>query len=193
MTAPLQIYWFRHDLRINDNLALFDATQRGQVLAVYILDDANAGRSKLGAASRWWLHHSLHLLNQDLNNTLNVFCGDAEEILLRLAAQHRVASVYWNRCYEPWRLKQDRRIEKKLRHQAIEVNTYNGSLQWEPWTIYKEDGTPYKVFTAFYRACMRSRTITRVASQACFYHGVQAAAIVFTHQRFKSFATSAMA
>ena len=59
--------------------------------------------------------------------------------------------MYWNRCYEPWRRHRDTLIKDNLKKRGIEVHTCNGSLLWEPWKIKKDDGTPYKVFTPFYR------------------------------------------
>ena len=60
-------------------------------------------------------------------------------------------AVHWNRCYEPWRIKRDKAIKAELQAAGIEVNSYNGSLLWEPWEPLKKDGTPYRVFTPFYR------------------------------------------
>lgn len=53
------IFWFRQDLRIEDNPGLIRAAENGSVLPIYILDDRNPGNKKMGQASRWWLHHSL--------------------------------------------------------------------------------------------------------------------------------------
>src|SRR5512141_210248 len=61
------IVWFRQDLRLQDNPALFAAWQRGgAIIPVYIWDEAGAGRWPPGAASRWWLHHSLKSLDKAL-------------------------------------------------------------------------------------------------------------------------------
>ncbi|MDN3030946.1 MAG: deoxyribodipyrimidine photo-lyase [Candidatus Tisiphia sp.] len=64
------IHWFRQDLRLNDNPALFDAVKDGKILPVYILDDVNSGEYFMGAASRWWLHNSLVSLNSSLHGKL---------------------------------------------------------------------------------------------------------------------------
>lgn len=70
------IHWFRQDLRLSDNPALFDAVAKGLVIPIYILDDVNSDRYKMGAASRCWLHQSLIALNSSLNGQLLVFSGD---------------------------------------------------------------------------------------------------------------------
>ncbi len=145
------IHWFRQDLRIVDNPALFEAAKNGAVLPVYILDDKNARDYSMGAASRWWLHHSLNSLNQSLNGKLSVYNGQPENVLPELARKYKVKAIFWNRCYEPWRIKRDQNIKEKLKADNTEVHSFNGSLLWEPWEALKADKTPYRVFTAFYK------------------------------------------
>lgn len=157
MPEKIAIHWFRQDLRLSDNPALTQAAKHGQVLPIYILDDVNAGEYAMGGASRWWLHHSLKALNASLDDMLSVYRGHPYDILNDLIVRFDVEAVYWNRCYEPWRIDRDTNIKKHLKKQGIAVYTYNGSLLWEPWNIKKEDGTPYKVFTPFYRkGCLKA-------------------------------------
>lgn len=146
------IVWFRQDLRLIDNPALVAAVEtRKPLLPIYILDDLNAGEWALGGASRWWLHHSLMSLNDSLDGQLRVFRGDAEKILPALVHEVCASSVFWNRCYEPWRIARDSRIKTRLRGDGINVRSSNGSLLFEPQHVAKADGTPYKVFTPFFR------------------------------------------
>ena len=143
--------WFRHDLRLEDNPALFAAAASGTVLPIYILDDANAGDWKMGGASRWWLHHSLCRLNRALGDRLWVLSGDAEAELAGLCASLPIKKVVWNRCYEPWRRQRDARVEQTLDKRGIQFNSFKGSLIWEPSEALKANGMPYGVFTPFYR------------------------------------------
>lgn len=143
------IVWFRQDLRLTDNPALTSAIETGlPIFPVYILDDKNADAWKMGGASRVWLHHSLSALNKSLQNKLHCFAGDAEKILPYLIKEIGATKIFWNRCYEPWRIERDKRIKENL---TISCISENGTLLWEPWTIQKSDGTPYRVFTPFYR------------------------------------------
>lgn len=160
------LHWFRQDLRLADNPALFEAAANGTVLPVYILDDENAndartGDARMGGASRWWLHHSLHRLNDVLGGTLRCFRGRADEILPKLVATYGIEHVTWNRCYEPWRISRDKRLKASLKRQGVLVMSHNGSLLWEPQTVLKADGSPYKVFTPFYRKGCLSATAPR--------------------------------
>lgn len=156
MENVISIFWFRQDLRLTDNPGLFQASKQGKIVPIYILDDINAGDYKIGSVSRWWLHNSLHKLNYSLNNKLIVLNGNPEDILLEISKSYSAQRVYWNRCYEPWRIIRDKRIKKLLQSKNIIVETYNASLLWEPWKILKEDSTPYKIFSYFYRACLRN-------------------------------------
>lgn len=155
--SPIFICWFRQDLRLSDNPAFYHAVQAGNVLPVYILDDESAAQNRMGGASRWWLHYSLHALNKSLNGKLQCYHGKADEILLKLVTRYKAKAVYWNRCYEPWRIQRDTELRSALEQKEVRVKSYNGSLLWEPWEINKDNGTPYKVFTPFYRrGCLNS-------------------------------------
>jgi deoxyribodipyrimidine photo-lyase len=153
------IYWFRSDLRLQDNPALFNAAIYGEILPVYILDDINSGEYFMGAASRWWLHHSLVSLNNSLQGNLLTYRGDPITILLEIAKTNSISAIYWNRCYEPWQIKRDIQIKQILEERNIIVNTYNSNLLWEPWEVLKQDKTPYKVFTPYYRkGCLNGKS-----------------------------------
>ena len=151
MSKDTHIMWFRQDIRLSDNLALIAASKGANVLPIYILDDENAKECQMGGASRWWLHHALNNLNEQLDDQLQVYKGCAQSILADLIEQHDVKGVFWNRCYEPWRVKRDTKIKKMLEAKKIITESFCGSLLWEPWQVHKADGTPYKVFTQFYR------------------------------------------
>ena len=149
--SDIAIHWFRLDLRLRDNPALIKAAEHEQVLTVYIWDESTPDDYQMGGASRWWLHHSLTSLNEDLGNQLAIYRGEPEIILNDLIAETGAKSVYWNRCYEPWRIAKDTQIKQSLKDLGISANSCNGSLLWEPMTILKADESPYRVFTPYYR------------------------------------------
>ena len=157
MTGDIAIHWFRQDLRLSDNPALTAAVKHGRVLPIYIVDDNNAGEFTMGAASRWWLYHSLESLSASLGGNLSIYSGNPIDILTEIIAQHNITAVYWNRCYEPWRIKRDSQIKQQLKTMGIEAISTNGSLLWEPWTFKNNTGAPYTVFTPFYRkGCLQA-------------------------------------
>ena len=141
--------WFRQDLRLSDNPALLNAIQQGRVLPVFILDEGNDW--SIGGASRWWLHHSLLALNESLQGNLWILRGDAAELLPQLAREHSASHAFWNRCYEPSIIRRDSLIKEQFTADGITATSSNGSLIWEPWENLKQDGTPYKIFTPFYK------------------------------------------
>lgn len=157
MKKSIAIHWFRQDLRLSDNPSLTSASKHTKVMPIYILDDENPGDYMLGAASKWWLHHSLKALNISLDKKLSVYAGNPLDILLDIIARYDVTAVYWNRCYQPWCIQRDAEIKKQLTAKGITVESTNGSLLWEPWTIKNSSGDPYKVFTPFYRkGCLQA-------------------------------------
>ena len=157
LAKNINVMWFRQDLRLADNPALTNALEDGKTLPIFILDNVNSKEHINGAASKWWLHHSLSKLNKSLKNKLCFFIGNPIDILDEIHKQFEISNIFWSRCYEPWRIKRDKKIKKYFNDQNVNVNTFNGSLLWEPWNIAKKDGTPYKVFTPYYRkGCLNS-------------------------------------
>ena len=157
MTAIPTLMWFRQDLRLQDNPALSYAIAQGDILPIYILDTQNSGKWGLGGASKWWLHQSLSSLNESLNGKLQFFQGCPLELIPDILEKTGITSIVWNRCYEPWQIKRDKKLKRLLQEKDINVQSFNGSLLWEPWEVLKKDGTPYKVFTPYYRkGCLPS-------------------------------------
>jgi deoxyribodipyrimidine photo-lyase len=150
------IFWFRRDLRLADNPGFSEAVKNGLVLPIFILDPH--ALTTMGQSSRWWLHNSLQKLNQSLNNSLRIYQGNPEDILVLLAQKYSITKIYWNTCYEPAELAKDVMIKKHLAEIGIAYETFCAQLLWEPSTIVKGDKTPYKVFTFFYRnGCLGSK------------------------------------
>jgi len=156
MSAAL--LWYRRDLRVADNPALQALLQDGHTpVPVYIHDEPDPDW-QTGAASAWWLHHSLLALKhtlQRLGSDLLVVEGSAAEQLSRLAKQSGAEAVYWNRCYEPAFVERDKLLKEQLRSGGIAAHSYSANLLREPWQHLKKDDTPYRVFTPFWKALDR--------------------------------------
>lgn len=151
MSNLVSIVWFRNDLRLTHNPALLAGTKAGSVLPIFILDDTVPEHYEIGGASRYWLHRSLHALNKSLGGHLQVFKGQPLDILRSLCEQIGDAQVLWNRGYEPWQIARDVKIKQSLKDTNIPTQSFNSHLLWEPMSVLKKDGTPYKVFTPYYR------------------------------------------
>ncbi|MGE0152413.1 MAG: deoxyribodipyrimidine photo-lyase [Reyranellaceae bacterium] len=155
--APPCLLWFRQDLRLDDNPALAEAVRNGPVVPVYILDDETPGRWKMGGASRWWLHHALAALDRDLRalgSRLVLRRGKAGQELDRLIGETGAAGVCWNRCYEPFAVERDRKLKAELKARGLLAASFNAALLFEPHEIVNRNGQPFKVFSAFWRACL---------------------------------------
>ena len=151
MKINTAINWFRKDLRLSDNPSLSKASNYQNVYNIFILDEINSKDYLYGSASKFWLNNSLKSLNNSLDNSLSFYKGNPIDIFKDIISRFEINSVYWNRCYEEWEIKRDTEIKLYLKSRGINVETFNASLLWEPWEISKNDNTPYKVFTPFYR------------------------------------------
>lgn len=154
MTAP-SIVWFRDDLRLADHPALHAGLDRGgPVVLLYLFDEQSPGIRPLGGATRWWLHNSLTAHAAEVarrGGQLVLRRGAAEEELPRLVAETGAEAVFWNRRYGASR-EVDARLESALRNAGVEVASFAAALLVEPWEITTGAGTPYRVFTPFWRA-----------------------------------------
>ena len=148
--API-IVWLRQDLRLADHAALSAAAAAGPVLALYILDDESPGRWRWGGASRWWLHHSLHALQQALPLVLRR--GRAEHVLEAVAAESGAQAICFSRDYAPWAPAQDMAVKALCDRRGMACHRFGGALLHEPETIRTGSGAPYQVYTPFSRAC----------------------------------------
>ena len=130
----------------------------GPVIPVYIWAPEEERDWPPGAASRWWLHYSLDLLGhqiQERGSRLLLLRGPTLDALRRLARDTGADAVYWNRRYEPDAIERDTKVKASLRESGLTVRSFNASLLFEPWEIQTKSGGPYKVFTPFWKACLR--------------------------------------
>tara|TARA_Y100000588_G_scaffold57256_1_gene55170 strand:- start:87 stop:1478 length:1392 start_codon:yes stop_codon:yes gene_type:complete len=151
------IVWFRFDLRISDNAALYAASQNGPVIPLFIWSPAEEDFAP-GAASKWWLHRSLTNLEKSLDRIggkLILKTGTALEVLKSVLQQTGAQAVFWNRRYEPITCKRDKLISTELNKAGIEVKTFKANLLSEPDEIENKTGRPFKVFTPFWKECLK--------------------------------------
>ncbi|MGL4462028.1 MAG: deoxyribodipyrimidine photo-lyase, partial [Planctomycetia bacterium] len=149
------IVWFRRDLRLADQPALAAGVAVGRpVVPVYIWSPEEEGDWPPGAASRWWLHHSLTALDADLRrrgSRLVVRRGPALATLRRLVEETGAAAVYWCRRYEPAGVQRDSQVKAALKSDGVDARSFNGSLAVEPWELGRPDARPFTVFAPFGR------------------------------------------
>lgn len=155
------LVWLRSDLRIADNPALAAAIAAGgRVVALHVLE-TGAGLRHPGAASRWWLHRSLRALERDLaalGIPLVTAEGPAEEVLPAQLRVHGAGLVTWNRRYHPAARAVDATIKARCAADGIAARSFPGDVLVEPFEMATGKGTPYSVFTPFWRA-LRTRQV----------------------------------
>ncbi|MBZ4487740.1 DNA photolyase family protein [Microbacterium sp. cx-55] len=161
MTGP-SIVWFRDDLRLADNPALRAAVDRDEpVIALFVLDEESPGIRPLGGAAHWWLHHSLASLGERLRErggNLILRRGPAAEVVPTVVSDAGATAVYWNRRYGGPEREIDAALKSGLRADGLEVQSFAANLLFEPWTVQTGAGTPFAVYTPFWRACLQSPT-----------------------------------
>ncbi|WP_199899315.1 deoxyribodipyrimidine photo-lyase [Sneathiella glossodoripedis] len=146
------IHWFRQDLRLSGNPAFGHAASSGNVIPVYII---GPDWKKMGGASKWWLAKSLHALNEQLNGSLSIVEGEPAQILPTLAKLNDCDEITWSRRYEPEQIADDKKTKQVLEEAGLNVKSLPSFLLWEPWKVLKDDGSDYRVFTAFYKKCLK--------------------------------------
>ncbi len=163
-THQTALVWFRRDLRLADNPALTHALSEARnVIPVFIHAPDEEAPWSPGAASLWWLHHSLASLSRDitgLGGRLILRQGASLACLQQLISETSATLVCWNRVYEPSCIVRDTNIKRVLKDQAIECSSHNAALLFEPWQVRTQQDKPFRVFTPFWKHCQ-----TRLAEQ----------------------------
>lgn len=149
------IVLFRTDLRICDNGALAAAVATGKpVIAAYVLDENGDGRPT-GAASKWWLHHSLTALGASLGKSgvkLVLRRASMQEAAEDLIEQTGADAVLWNRRYFPAGMSADAAMKEKLRQRGVIAKSFEGHLLHHPPALRPSNGGQFRIFSPFWRA-----------------------------------------
>jgi len=148
------VYWFRQDLRLVDNAALTHALEMEDlILPLYIYE---TGTSRpWGATSKWWLHHSLKSLKNDLGS-LCLKRGNPVQILTDLVENTGLKHIVWAKRYDPFGQQTDAQVKAHLTTLGVTCHEMPSGLLHEPGETLNQSGKPFQVFTPYWRAC-RSR------------------------------------
>ncbi len=158
LKAPT-IVWLRRDLRLSDHHPLQAALRRGPVIPVYVWSPAEEARGRPGAASRWWLHHSLARLDRDLRKVgsrLVLRSGPALEALRDIVEKSGAQGLVWHRRYEPEGMATDRAVKAFFQNRMEWIESMPGDTLVEPWTVQTQSGKPFRVFSPFWRRCLQT-------------------------------------
>jgi deoxyribodipyrimidine photo-lyase len=149
----MNIFWFRRDLRLEDNAGLFHALSGdAEVLPIFIFDTNILGELPKDDPRVTFIHELLEKINAGLKKhgrSLAVFHGDPEAVFKKLIETHKISTVFANRDYEPYGTNRDAGIEKLLSQHKITFHTFKDQVVFETDEIAKDGGSPYVVFTPY--------------------------------------------
>lgn len=150
----IAVFWFRRDLRLEDNSGLYHALKSGYpVLPVFIFDThiLEELEDKLDKRVHF-IHHAITTLQEqllELGTTLAVYHDTPEKAFTQILEQFDIAAVYTNRDYEPYAQSRDQAIKTQLQQQGIAFSTFKDQVIFERKEIVKDNDTPYTVFTPY--------------------------------------------
>lgn len=150
----MTVFWFRRDLRLDDNVGLYQALQSGQpVLPVFIFDTDILSGLPRDDARVTFIHRLLSDIQERLlqsGRSLAVFHGKPEDVFDRLLREHpEITSVYANHDYEPYARQRDATIGRLVQAHGKAWVTFKDQVVYEKSEVSKSDGTPYVVYTPF--------------------------------------------
>ncbi len=149
----MNIFWFRRDLRLDDNVGLFHAlTSSEEVLPIFIFDDAILSQLPKDDARVSFIHEQLNKVHnqfQSVGKSLAVFYGKPKDVFSALIDENKIQTVFTNHDYEPYARKRDLEIYHLLKDNGIEFKTSKDQVIFEKSEVAKDDGTPYVVFTPY--------------------------------------------
>lgn len=154
MKQTINIFWFRRDLRINDNIGLYHALQnKAKTLPIFIFDSEILDQFNKDDPRINFIYESLLSIKMKLQekykSDILLYHGKPIDIFKEITANYNVSTVYTNRDYEPYAIKRDNTIEAYLLTKNIAFTSFKDHVIFEKNEITKEDGNPYKVYTPY--------------------------------------------
>ena len=157
MDKKIGLFWLRDDFRLTKNYGLIEATRNHDQVIVFYLYKENLYKQQ--EAQKWWLSKSLFNFKKQLNNfnvNLEIIETNSFKIFFDKLFKRKDFSIYWNKVYEPDFLKFDEYLIKNLKNKKINHKRFKGNVLNEINEIKKNDGTPFRVFTPFWRAAEKN-------------------------------------
>ena len=148
------IFWFRRDLRLEDNSGLFHALDKSnETICVFIFDENILNKLEEKTDKRvQFIHQELEKINLHLkkyHSALIVKYGDPEKIIPKLAKEQNVNAVFTNKDYEPYAINRDSQVAEHLKSNNIQFLAFKDQVIFEENEVVKDDGKPYTVFTPY--------------------------------------------
>ncbi|MBL7738541.1 MAG: deoxyribodipyrimidine photo-lyase [Chitinophagaceae bacterium] len=156
MRPAVNIFWFRRDLRLEDNAGLYHALKEGKPVVPVFIFDRNILDELEDKQDRRveFIHLALENIQQKLvkmGSTLDVRYGFPEDVYRQMQQEYAIEKVFTNHDYEPYARKRDKAIGDRLKANGISFHTYKDQVIFEKEEVVKDDGRPYTVFTPYSR------------------------------------------
>jgi deoxyribodipyrimidine photo-lyase len=149
----MHVFWFRRDLRLEDNVGLFHALNSGtSVLPIFIFDESILSQLPKDDARVTFIHQQLEKIQQQLSTfgkSLALFHGKPQEVFSKLISENKIQAVFTNQDYEPYARKRDLELFHLFKEHNIEFKTSKDQVIFEKSEVVKDDGTPYVVYTPY--------------------------------------------
>nr|WP_315152597.1 deoxyribodipyrimidine photo-lyase [uncultured Flavobacterium sp.] len=149
----VSIFWFRRDLRLDDNAALYHALQSEHpVIPLFIFDTDILNSLPKNDARVGFIHESLSKINALLNtvgSSLLIKNGTTAEVWKSLFDEFTVSAVFFNKDYEPFAIKRDLAVEALAKANNAFCFSFKDQVIFEEKEISKSDGLPYTVYTPY--------------------------------------------
>lgn len=149
----MTIFWFRRDLRLDDNIGLFHALNSDEeVLPIFIFDEFILSQLPKDDARVRFIHELLSKIQKQLEEkgkSLAIFYGKPIDIFQKLITENKILTVYTNHDYEPYARKRDKEIYQLFKENEIEFKTSKDQVIFEKSEVVKDDGLPYVVYTPY--------------------------------------------
>jgi len=154
MNKKINIFWFRRDLRLDDNVGFYNALKSElPVLPIFIFDSEILGELPEDDARVTFIFNTLQNMRKELQQTANsslaMYFGTPEETYKKLLKEYSIDTVYTNHDYEPYSKTRDEVIENLLSKNEINFKTFKDQVIFERNEVVKDDGTPYRVYTPY--------------------------------------------
>ena len=154
MSKKISIFWFRRDLRLDDNVGFLAALKGDHpVLPIFIFDTAILDKLPKDDARVTFIHEQLQAMREELqanhDSSMALYHGEPQVVFTALLEEYDVQAVYTNRDYEPYAKERDGRISEFLKDNGVEFLTFKDQVIFEKEDIVKDDGDPYVVYTPY--------------------------------------------
>ena len=153
--APVNIFWFRRDLRLNDNRGLYHALRSGlPVVPLFIFDTNILKQLEKKDARVEFIHQAITKMQDELDgmgSTMEIIHATPSEAFEKILEKYNVSKVFTNHDYEPYARERDDAVKKLLASKNVEFLSFKDQVIFEKDEVVKDDGSPYTVFTPYSR------------------------------------------